>query len=90
MEPLIVLVLLPVLIGVASEWLLHDVTKASLVAAILSPLPVYLRLALRDPGGTWNWLATLLISPLTIAIALSTVFICVGRAQARKHSSSRA
>jgi len=83
MEPFVVLFLLPVMIGIVSELCLRDTRNASLVATLGSVLAVYLCLELRNPGGTWNWLAALLVLPLPIAFALSAVFICYGRAQGR-------
>ena len=83
-EPLVVLVVLPVLIGIASELLFRDPTRASCLATFASPLVVYFWLTYRDPDGTWNWLATLLFSPLAIALALAAVMISFGRAQIRK------
>ena len=84
MEPLLVLCLLPVLIGVASERLFRDTAMASLAAAVSSPLTVFLWVSLRDPDGTWDWLATLLVAPLAIAFSLATVFICCGRSRLPK------
>ncbi|HEX8012532.1 MAG TPA: hypothetical protein VF814_16600 [Casimicrobiaceae bacterium] len=84
MEPLVVLILLPVLIGVAAELVFRDTIRASAVATIVSPTLVYFCLIGLDPGGTWNWLATLLVSPLAIALALAGVMVCFGRAQVRK------
>ena len=84
MEPLVVLIVLPVLIGVASEVYFRDTTRASLVATIVAPTVVYFCLTTLDPGGTWNWLATLLVSPLAIALALAAVMVCFGRPQVRK------
>ena len=84
MEPLIVLILLPILIGVACEMFFRDTVRASAVATIASPTVVYVCLATLDPGGTWNWLATLLVSPLAIALALAAVMVCFGRAHVRK------
>ena len=84
MEPLFVLILLPVLIGVAAEMYFRDTLRASAVATILAPTVVYFCLTTLDPGGTWNWLATLLFSPLAIALALAAVMVCFGRAQVRK------
>jgi len=81
MEPLVVLVLLPVLIGVVSEMLFRDTTHASLAAAVGTTLVVFLCLWYLDPDGTWNWLAALLVSPLAIASALAAVLICYGRSQ---------
>jgi hypothetical protein len=83
-EPLVVLILLPVLIGVAAERFFRDTIRASAVATIVSPTAVYLCLTTLDPGGTWNWLATLLVSPLAIALALAAVMVCFGRTHVRK------
>jgi hypothetical protein len=84
MQPLAVLIVLPVLIGVASVALFRDTTRASCAATFLSPLVVYVCLRALDPDGTWNWLATLLVAPLAIALALAAVMFCVGRPQPRK------
>jgi CHASE2 domain-containing sensor protein len=89
MEPLAVLVVLPIVIGIAAELALRDTARASLAAAIVSSLAVYACIAALDPGGTWNGLATFLVSPLAIAISLATVLTCFGfregRQRHRKH-----
>lgn len=87
MEAFFVLFVLPVLIGVAAVALFHDTTKASCAATFASPLVVFCGIGLRDPEGSWNWLATLLVSPLAIAFALGAVMICCGRAQIRRRHS---
>ena len=84
MEPLVVLILLPVLIGVAAEMFFRDTIRASAVATIVSPTVVYICLTTLDPGGTWNWLAAFLVLPLPIAFALAAVLICYGRVQTRR------
>ncbi|MBU6485708.1 MAG: hypothetical protein KGL70_01240 [Betaproteobacteria bacterium] len=84
MEPLVVLVVLPIVVGLASEFAFRDTTRASLAAAILSSLAVYACLELRDPGGTWNPLAGFLVSPLAIAFSLATVLTCFGMMQGRR------
>jgi len=84
MEPFFVFFLLPVAFGILAELLLRDTKHASLLAGIVSTLVVYLSLEVRDPSGTWNWLATLLIAPLVIAFALTAVFVCYGRMHDRK------
>jgi len=88
MEPLTVLIVLPVLFGVAAELLFRDTSRASLAAAILSSLSVYACLALLDPGGTWNGLATFLVSPLAIAFSLATVLTSSGYLE-RRHRPRR-
>ena len=84
MEPFAVLILLPVLVGIAAELLFRDTPRASLAAAVVSSLSVYACLAMLDPGGSWNWLATFLVSPLAIAFSLATVLICFGYREGRR------
>jgi hypothetical protein len=83
LEPLLVLFLFPVIIGIASQVRLRDARKASLVATLGSILAVYACLEARDPDGTWNGLAAFLVLPLPIAFALVAVFICHGHPPAR-------
>ena len=90
MEPFFVFFLLPVLFGVVAELIWRDTKHASLAAGIASTLLVYVCLELRDPEGTWNWLATVLIAPLVIAFSLTAVLVCYGRANPRKHRPNRA
>jgi Na+-driven multidrug efflux pump len=82
-EPLAVLVVLPIAIGIVSELVFRDTAHASLAAAIGTTLVVFLCLQLLAPAGLWNWLAVLLISPLAIASALAAVLILYGRTQSR-------
>ncbi|HEY2862278.1 MAG TPA: hypothetical protein VGK37_01485 [Casimicrobiaceae bacterium] len=84
MRAFLVLFVLPVLIGVASERLFRDTTRATLAATLAAPLLMYLCLDVFDPTGTWNWLATLLVSPLVIALALASVLFCFGRPPRRR------
>ena len=86
MEPFAVLVLLPTLVGVASELLFRDALQASLAAALVSALAVYGCLELFDPGGTWNALAGFLVSPLVIALSLVAVLTCFGHLEGRRRA----
>ena len=86
MEPLLVLILLPVLIGVGAEVFFRDTLRASLAATLLAPIVVFFTITTLDPGGTWNWLASLLVAPLAMALALAAVMVCFGRTHARKRS----
>ena len=89
MQPLAVLVVLPIVIGIATESLFRDAQRASLAAAILSSLVVYWCLATLNPGGEWNGLATFLVSPLAIAISLATVLTCFGFREGRRRHGRR-
>lgn len=84
MEPLAVLVVLPVVIGIVSELLFRDTTHASLAAAIATTLFLFVCLRLLSAEGLWNWLAVLLVSPLSIASALAAVLILYGHKQSRR------
>lgn len=85
MEPLAVLIVLPVVVGVAAELLFRDTSRASFAAAVVSSLSVYTCLRLLDPDGAWNGLATFLVSPLAIAFSLATVLTCFGWFEGRRH-----
>lgn len=90
MQPFAVLIVLPVLVGVSAELLFRDTSRASLAAAVVSALSVYTCLRLLDPDGTWNWLATFLVSPLAIAFSLATVLTCFGYLEGRRRHRKRA
>jgi hypothetical protein len=88
-EAFFVLVLLPIAIGVGAEILFRDVLRSSVVAALAAPAVVYFTITTLDPGGTWNWLASLLVAPLAMAFALAAVMMCFGRTQVRKRPRRR-
>ena len=83
-EPLAVLIVLPFIVGVVAQRLFHDLARASLAAAFASSLAIYVCLRLLDPTGTWNGLATFLVSPLAIAFSLASVLLCFGHFEGRR------
>ena len=89
MEPFAVLIVLPVLVGIVAELALRDVTRASLAAALVSSLSVYTCLRWLDPDGTWNWLATFLVSPLAIAFSLAAVLTSFGYIEGHRRQRRR-
>jgi hypothetical protein len=89
MEAITVLIVLPVAIGAAAEIMLRDPSRASLAAAVASALAVYASLHHLDPDGTWNALATFLVSPLAIAFSLATVLACHGHLEGRRRHRRR-
>jgi hypothetical protein len=88
-EPFFVFFVLPVLFGIVAELVWRDTRHASLAAGVASTALVYLCLELRDPEGSWNWLATLLIAPLVIAFSLTAVMVCYGRIHDRRRRGHR-
>ena len=78
MQPLIVLVIMPVAVGVLAAVALRDLRRASLAAAIVSTAILYGCLAWLNRGGTWTLVATLLVAPLTLAFALAAVVAVFG------------
>lgn len=84
MEPLAVLIVMPVVVGAVSERLFRDTSRASLAAAVVSSLAVYACLHELDPTGAWNALATFLVAPLAIAFSLASVLLCFGHFEGRR------
>lgn len=84
MKPLVIILVLPVLIGIASEYYFRDAKKASFAAALGAVLVVFVGVTVLDLDGTWNWVAALLLSPLPVAFGVVTVLFCYGRLQMRR------
>ena len=84
MEPLLVLVALPVLIGTASELVFRDAKKASLAATLGTAIALCLCVYLLDAQTRWSVLAALLVSPLPIACAVATALFLYGHLQERE------
>ena len=82
MEPFLILVAMPVLIGIASELAFRDARNASLAAAVGTMLVVCLSVQALDSDATWTWLAALLVLPLPIAFAVATALFLYGHLQA--------
>lgn len=89
MEPLAVLIVLPVLVGASAQLLFRDASRASLAAGVVSSLSVYACLRVLDPTGAWNWLAAFLVAPLAIAFSLASVLACFGHFAGRRASGRR-
>lgn len=87
MEPFLVLVAVPVLIGIASELVFRDARRASLAATVGTTLVVCLSAQVLDSDGAWTWLAALLVSPLPIALAVGTALFLYGHLHARRRSN---
>jgi hypothetical protein len=84
--PLAVLVVAPVVIGIASQLLFGNPRRAACAAMLGAAALVVGSVIAGDPGGGWTWLASLLVMPLPIALALSAVLLCHGRSGVRhKH-----
>jgi len=84
MKPFLILVVMPVLIGIASELAFRDARNASLAATIGATLVVCLSVQIFDPSATWTWVAALLVSPLPIAVAVATALFLYGNLQTRR------
>ena len=80
MEPLLILVVLPVIIGSVAEFVFRDAKKASLYAAVGSVLMVALSVIVLDPAARWGWIAAVLVAPLPVALAVAAVMFWYGRA----------
>lgn len=89
MEPLLVLVLLPVAIGAVAELAFRDAKRASLAAAAGTSLGVIAAVQGLDAEPGWSWIAGVLVSPLPIALAIATVLFWYGRTtkRVRRHGA---
>lgn len=86
MEPFLILVVVPVLIGVASELAFRDARRASLAATIGTALVICLSVQVLDSSAQWTWFAALLVSPLPIAFAVATALFLYGHLQTRRRN----
>ena len=84
MEPIVVLIVLPIAIGIVSELIFRDTTHATLAAAIGTAVALVVCMRPLAPADMWTWLAVLLVSPLAIAAALAAVLALYGRSQAHR------
>ncbi|MEO8849036.1 MAG: hypothetical protein ABI440_10485 [Casimicrobiaceae bacterium] len=84
MQPLLILLLFPVLVGICAELVFRDAKHASLAAAVGSVVVTCLAVQRLAPQGAWNWLAALLVSLLPMSIAVTTALFCYGRAQSAR------
>jgi uncharacterized membrane protein len=79
MEPLLILVVLPALIGSVAEFVFRDAKRATLTAAVGSILMVAVSVIVLDPAAKWGWIAALLVAPLPVAFAVAAVMYWYGR-----------
>lgn len=75
----VVLVILPVLVGVAAEALFREPRRASLAAVIATAVVTCLAVLILDRGDSWSWIAGLMVLPLSIALAVAATLVCDGR-----------
>ena len=88
MQPLLVLVVMPLAVGVLAAVTFRDTRRASLAAALVSTAILYGCLSTLNPSGEWTILATFLVSPLTLAFTLLAVLVMFGHRhlQRRPHA----
>ncbi|MEP6678385.1 MAG: hypothetical protein ABJB78_03740 [Betaproteobacteria bacterium] len=85
MQPLLVLVVMPLAVGALAAAIFRDTRRASLAAALFSTAILYACLSTLNPSGEWTALATFLISPLTLAFALLAVLVMYGHGHLQRH-----
>jgi hypothetical protein len=84
MSPLLVLVVFPILVGVAAEYVFRDARRATLAAAVGAAAVTCLSIQFLDSTATWSWLAALLVSPLPIAFAVASAIFWYGHLHGRR------
>jgi len=83
MEPLIVLVVIPVMIGVVAELLFRNARAATLAATLGTLALIALTVHVLGSDTGWGWFAALLVSPLPIACSVATALLAYGHLQER-------
>ena len=71
MKPFLILVVFPVMIGFLSELVFRDARKASFAAVVGATAVTCISVQILEPRAAWNWLAAIMVSPITIAIAVT-------------------
>jgi hypothetical protein len=84
MEPLLILVVIPVVIGIAAEVAFRDARNASLAATLGTLLSIGAAVHVLGSDVGWGWLAALLVSPLPIACSVATALLAYGHFQERR------
>ena len=79
MQPILILVVFPILVGIGAGMVFRDARHASLAAVIGSKNRAVGRRPVGAPGATWNWIAALLVSLLPISIAVAAALFWYGR-----------
>lgn len=79
MQPLLILLVFPILTGIAAEMVFRDARNSSLAAAIAAVLITCLSVQVLAPNTAWNWIAALLVSLLPISVAVTAALFCYGR-----------
>jgi predicted outer membrane lipoprotein len=88
-EPLLVLVVLPVLLGIAADFVFREPRKATFAAALATVAGVCLFVEVRGTNATWTWFAALLVSPLSVAFAVAAALFWYGHLQERARRKHR-
>jgi hypothetical protein len=78
-QPLAVLLVLPIVVGVVAALCFSEARSATLAAALASVLSVSLSVCLLGGMDRWSWLAAFMVSPLTVAFTVAAVVVCHGR-----------
>jgi uncharacterized membrane protein len=78
-QPLLILFVFPVLVGIAAEMVFRDARNASLAAAIGSIFVTCVSVQVLAPDAAWNWIAALLVSLLPVSIAVAASLFWYGR-----------
>ncbi len=86
MKAFFVLVVMPLAVGALAALTFRDTRRASLAAALVSTVVLYVCLSTLNPSGEWTMLATFLVSPLTLAFALLAVLLMFGHGHLQRRS----
>ena len=86
MKPFLILIAFPGLLGILAEITFRDARKASLAAVIGTVAMTLASVQVLEPGAAWNWIAALLVSPLSIAISVAFAMFWHGRKRSPRNA----
>ncbi len=78
MEPLLILVVFPAIIGTVTEFVFRDAKRATLASGLGSALMVAVSVIVLDPAAKWGWIAAVLVAPLPVGLAVAATMFWYG------------
>ena len=88
MQPLLILFVFPVLVGIAAGSLMckaRDVSNALLVAALASIVVTCIAVQMLEIHALWHWIAALLVCLLPVSISVAVALFWYGHLSAPRH-----
>ncbi len=87
MQPILILFVFPVLVGIAAGSVMRDARNALLVAASGSIVVTCIAVQMLEIHALWHWIAALLVCLLPVSISVAVALFWYGHLSApRRHA----